>query len=94
MGLDIYKHNHDSSQELIFTIDDCLYKEIEPALKLFQSITGIFIDPYGNTKFFSGLNPLLEVLDSFPNKSADFKELNLALKESEKDCNGLSFVGD
>jgi hypothetical protein len=100
MALDIHVLESGRHTELLYQIQHDQYMRMEHAINLFKKRTGIYIDEYRDTKFSSGLKPLIQTLkDCIPDdkKSSAAREMASlinVLEEAERNNTPIIFVGD
>lgn len=101
MALDIHVlDGRGRPAELLHQIGFGEYRHLEPAWRLFRERTGLFIDPYADMAFSSGLKPLIQSLgDARPEvrEPAARQVLETLIRVlSDAENNGLSigFFGD
>jgi hypothetical protein len=100
MALDLHVLENGRHAKLLYQIQHDQYMRMQSAINLFKKRTGIYIDEYKDTKFSSGLKPLIQTLkDSVPDdkKSLAAQEINsliAVLEEAEKNDTSVIFVGD
>lgn len=98
MALDVHVLVNGQLQEHLFSIDDEAYALLSPGLALFKKRTGLFLDPYGDTKFSSGLGPLIQSIEE-SRQAAGASQKSVAmlvavLKAAESNGDSIVFVGD
>ncbi len=94
MSLDVYRLKNGKPDKLLLSISDLEYRELLPAIDKFKLKTGLYIDLYKDLKLNSGLQALIDVVDSTNNGKQIYKSLLSILQRSEiEDC-GIIFVGD
>jgi hypothetical protein len=98
MALDVHVLVNGQPQKHLFSIDDEAYALLSPGLALFKKRTGVFLDPYGDTKFSSGLGSLIQSIEeSLPTAGATQKSVSVlvaVLKAAESNGDSIVFVGD
>ena len=96
MALDIHKLENGKAGELLFSINNSVYSKLEPAFELYKNKTGLYIDPYGDRKLSSGLEPLITSINEITTKENEhlFNEIISVLNEAESNNYGVIFVGD
>jgi len=99
MALDIHKYENGKHGELLFQIADQLYVIFEPAFDLFRRRTGLFIDPYGDIKFCSGLGALIHAFMESPEpihagRKHHYRTFLALLKQWEANGIEIIFLGD
>lgn len=94
MSLDIHKLQNGKASDLILSIKDSEIAELMNAFELFRSKTGLLIDPYGDIKFSSGFNALIQCLEETDSGSKVYSDLLGLLRESDDKNVSLIFVGD
>lgn len=66
MAIDFYKISDRKHQEILFNIDDGLYSLLEPVLDAFTALTGIYLDPFADTRLTEANVKLIAgLLDKF-----------------------------
>lgn len=94
MSLDIHKLKSDKAEDLLLSINDSEYAELLPAIEIYKSKTGLFIDQYSDLKLSSGVQPLIDAVAVSSNGSKIYNSLVNVLKQSEAGGYGIIFVGD
>ncbi len=94
MSIDIHLLKNGRAEDFLLSIDDSEYLELSPAIELYKSKTGLFIDQYGDLKLSSGVSPLIDSLEVTSNGSEIYKSLLSVLKQSEVAGNGIIIVGN
>lgn len=99
MALDIHKLENGKAGELLFQINDSMYNLLEPAFQLFKQRTGLFIDPYGDLKFSSGLSGLIGAVSDSSGKielieQKNYNEFLILLEGLERNKAHVVFLGD
>lgn len=96
MALDLHKLGNGKAGKLLFSIDYLAYTKLEPAFESYENKTGVFIDPYGDTKLSSGLMPLINSINEAKSKVNEHlcNEIISVLRHAESNNYGVIFVGD
>ena len=97
--LTIHKLHNGEAGDLLYSVDDDCLKRNKEGFELHEKSTGVFIDPYGNTKFSSGLSALISALklpyaDKAAERNGGYSELIEKLEEWERNGTNIIFVGD
>lgn len=82
------------AEEILLSINDSEYADLQPAFDLYQSKTGLHIDQYSDLKISSGVQPLIDSLEAKSTGNVIFSSLLNVLKQSEAAGYGIIFVGD
>jgi len=100
MALDIHRLENGQPYELLYSIGEAAYELLAPAFNLFKQRTGLTIDPYGDLQLSSGLQALIDTLNSClqteKNNVAE-AEINLLLKvltDAQSRRISIIFCGD
>ncbi|MFD2165636.1 hypothetical protein ACFSJY_05105 [Thalassotalea euphylliae] len=89
--MEIYTLNNGRADTLLYALSQNQLKELDSAFKHFNKATGIRIDLYGDTRFSSGNEVLIESIEeSLEIKSKTRKDVVNVLKANKK----IIFVGD
>ena len=98
MALDLHIMENGQPKEWIYAIDSEKWSLFNEAFEIFKAKTGLVIDQYSDTKFSSGLQNLINVLNSVTpkhGKNAElFSEFIAVLESAENSGKNIIFVGD
>lgn len=100
MALDLHTLENGRHAKLLYQIGHDQYMRMAPAIELFMRRTGIYINQYSDTRFSSGLGPLIKTLkECVPDdkRSLVAQEMNAliaVLEEAESENTSVIFVGD
>jgi len=94
MSIDIHKLKNGRAEDYLLSINDSEYSELSPAIEMYKSKTGLFIDQYSDLKLSSGVLPLIQSLEATSNGTDIYASLINVLKQSESAGYGIIFVGD
>lgn len=96
MALDFYNLNDKKHKELLFQINTNELDLIRDALNKFKKLTGIEIDPYGDTRIYAEHALLLAGLikDSLDNQNVDDEQVNQIYKNFTGVSDGFIAIGD
>jgi hypothetical protein len=100
MALDLHVLENGHHTKLLYQIQHDQYMRMEPAIDLLKRRTGIYINQYSDTKFSSGLKPLIQTLkECVPEDKKSLtarKMISLidVLEEAERNETPVIFVGD
>jgi hypothetical protein len=96
MALDIHKLT-DRAEDHLFSIGDNEYSALESAFNIYKKKTGIFIDPYSDTKFTCGIDVLISSIEESMKSNENngvHKQLISILSQAINDKYCIIFVGD
>ncbi|WP_209113897.1 hypothetical protein [Endozoicomonas sp. G2_1] len=98
MALDLHIMENGQPKEWIYAIDSEKWSLLNEAFEIFKAKTGLVIDQYSDTKFSSGLQNLIDVLNSvapkYGKKAELFSEFIAVLECAESSGKNIIFVGD
>jgi hypothetical protein len=90
MALDVHLYQHGKMGPLLYQIDDKTYGELYPAFERFRSLTGVFVNPYGDSIITVEMSSLLSCLPA-----AGYAQVLLSiLKTCHAKEQSVIFVGD
>ena len=96
MALDIHKLS-DRPEELLLSIGDNEYSLLEQAFNIYNNKTGIYIDPYSDTKFTCGIEILISSIEESMGSKQEIeihKKLINVLSKAKNENYCVIFVGD
>ncbi len=100
MALDLHVLENGRHAKLLYQIEHDQYMRMQPAINLFKKRTRIYIDEYRDTKFSSGLEPLIQTLkecipgDKKSLAAQELISLLVVLEEADKNGIPIIFIGD
>ena len=98
MALDLHIMENGQPKEWIYAIDSERWSLFNEAFEIFKAKTGLVIDQYSDTKFSSGLQNLIDILNSvapqYGKSAALFSEFISVLESAESNGKKVIFVGD
>jgi hypothetical protein len=100
MALDLHVLEGGRPGKLLYKIEEEQYHQLGPALELFRERTGIVVDQHSDTKFSSGMGPLIKALQDSISSARNLTvrqsitSLLAVLMETEQKKLAVIFVGD